>query len=169
MIWIDRCIVFLVILLSSCARFGPSTMGNAVRKGSTEIATTQTFSFEVHGNRLVGLLDIPNNQTPTSTIIIVHGYGKTNVVEQNWYSDLRSNFARIGISVLVWDKPGCGQSGGEFDINQPVESSAEEVVAAVHALQAREVMGGQRIGLWGISRAGWIAPLDLAPKKRTHG
>ncbi len=148
-------LVVSAILLSGC------TADNAAEDRNAEVVHTEPFVFEVHGNRLVGLLDTPAHQAPLSTIIIVHGYGKTDVVEQNWYSDLRAHFARIGINVLVWDKPGCGQSEGDFDINQPVESSAEEVAAAVHALKARGVAGSQRIGLWGISRAGWIAPLAI--------
>lgn len=156
-----RFIVVSAILLSGCHRYGLSTADNAVENRNAEIVQTETFLFEVHGNRLVGLLDTPAHQDPMSTIIIVHGYGKTNVGQQNWNSGLRTHFARLGINVLVWDKPGCGQSEGEFDINQSVESSAAEVVAAVHELKARGIAGSQRIGLWGISRAGWIAPLAI--------
>ncbi len=122
---------------------------------------TAAFSFEVDGNTLHGLFDRPGNQEATATIILVHGYGKTNVVEGNWYYNLRSRFAAIGINTLVWDKPGCGESEGEFDINQPVASSAQEVVAAVRALQEQQGHGSERIGLWGVSRAGWIAPLAI--------
>lgn len=50
---------------------------------------------------------------------------------------------------------------GEFDINQPVDSSAEEVVSAIHALRKKKEGGSERIGLWGVSRAGWIAPLVI--------
>ncbi|MBX2821219.1 MAG: alpha/beta hydrolase [Rhodothermaceae bacterium] len=122
---------------------------------------TDSFVFEVDGNKLVGLLDSPSTQEPVSTIIIVHGYGATNVVEKNWFYELRSTFGKIGINTLVWDKPGCGESEGEFDIDQPVQSSAEEVVAAVKALKERQIKGTEKIGLWGISRAGWIAPLAM--------
>lgn len=120
---------------------------------------TERFAFEVDGDRLVGLLDAPHD--PRATVIIVHGYGETRVVEQNWFYDLRARFAGLGLNVLVWDKPGCGESEGVFDINQPVESSADEVVAAMRALQARGMLGTGVIGLWGISRAGWIAPLAM--------
>ncbi len=139
-------IVALAVLLSGGVSYGQST---------------ESFAFEVAGNRLVGLLDRPTDWPASSTIIIVHGYGETNVVEWNSFARLRSLFTRLGINVVVWDKPGCGASEGSFDINQPVEESAEEVVAAVHALRARGIEGSQRIGLWGISRAGWIAPLAI--------
>jgi hypothetical protein len=36
-----------------------------------------------------------------------------------------------------------------------------EVVAAIQTLKKNKVAGAERIGLWGISRAGWIAPLVI--------
>lgn len=154
-------LVLLVAVLSGCHRHSLPVASDPAMQADAEPARTTEFAFEVHGHRLVGLLDTPAHRTPVSTIILVHGYGKTNVVEKNGYADLRAHFSRIGMNVLVWDKPGLGRSGGEFDINQSVASSAEEVVAAVHALKARGIPGSERIGLWGISRAGWIAPLAI--------
>jgi hypothetical protein len=48
-----------------------------------------------------------------------------------------------------------------FDINQPVQSSAKEVLAAIEELKRRNISGSNKIGLWGISRAGWICPLVI--------
>ncbi|MGB3544181.1 alpha/beta hydrolase family protein [Rubrivirga sp.] len=121
---------------------------------------TERFEFDVAGQTLVGLLDRPTGRDPSSTVILVHGYGETDVAAGNGYYDLRARLARVGVSTLVWDKPGCGQSGGEFDIDQPVQSSADEVVAAARALGERGFETGP-VGLWGISRAGWVAPLAM--------
>ena len=123
--------------------------------------TTEEFTFKSSGINLNGIISRPKNMEVNSIIIIVHGYGRTNVVNDNWYPELRSKFTSKGISVLVWDKPGCGKSQGEFDINQPVDSSADEVVSAIHALRKKKEPGSEQIGLWGISRAGWIAPLVI--------
>ncbi|MEP1423091.1 MAG: alpha/beta fold hydrolase [Erythrobacter sp.] len=120
------------------------------------------ITFAADGNKLSGLLDVPANGEAHALVIIVHGYGKTNVVEQNWYFDLRVHFAKEGIATFVWDKPGCGTSEGEFDPNQPVKSSAGEVLAAAQFLRDQNIPGSQKIGLWGISRAGWIAPLAMS-------
>ncbi|MBO6576806.1 MAG: alpha/beta fold hydrolase [Rhodothermales bacterium] len=122
---------------------------------------TEHYDFVSDGIRLVGLLDTPTEREPAATIILVHGYGETDVVAGNWYWGLRSHFASLGLNVLVWDKPGMGLSEGDFDINQPVQESAREVVAAVRALQTSGRPGTERVGLWGVSRAGWIAPLAM--------
>lgn len=126
-----------------------------------EAFTTERFYFVSDGNRLSGLLDTPIDAEPTATIVLVHGYGSTNVVAQNWYYDMRARFASHGLAFLIWDKPGCGESEGVFDINQSVQSSAVEVADAIRELRLRDVPSSDRIGLWGISRAGWIAPLAI--------
>ncbi|WP_223786571.1 alpha/beta hydrolase family protein [Marinicella meishanensis] len=112
--------------------------------------------------KLSGIISRPSHAEATSIVIIVHGYGRTNVVQGDHYRTLRSAMTAQGIAVVVWDKPGCGDSEGEFDINQPIASSADEVLAAVKKLHQNEEPGSDQIGLWGVSRAGWIAPLAIS-------
>ena len=133
----------------------------AISLAST-VMSTERLHFEANGQSLSGILDTPTSGEARALVILVHGYGETNVVEQNWYYDLRSRFAAQGIASFTWDKPGCGDSEGEFDPDQLVASSAEEVVAAAAFLRERGAPGADVIGLWGISRAGWIAPLAMA-------
>lgn len=122
---------------------------------------TESFEFIHNGKKLSGLLDLPIGQSPTSVILIVQGYGKSNIVEGNWYYDLRSNFVKLGLACVIWDKPGCGKSEGEFDVNQTVQSSADEVLSAIKEIESKNIAGATNIGLWGISRAGWICPLVI--------
>lgn len=124
-------------------------------------STTQKFEFTSDGNHLSGFVDTPANGNAKAMIVIIHGYGKTDVAGQTSYYDLRSRFTQLGISTLIWDKPGCGESEGTFDADQPVESSAKEVLNAIQHARETKLPGSQKIGLWGISRAGWIAPLAI--------
>ena len=62
---------------------------------------TESFDFVHNGKKLSGLLDLPTEQKPTSIILIVQGYGKSNIVEGNWYYDLRSNFVKLGIACVI--------------------------------------------------------------------
>jgi hypothetical protein len=123
---------------------------------------TEPFEFVADGNILRGVVDLPAGRAPRAVLLFVHGYGRTDVVAQNWYHDLRSRFTDLDMATVVWDKPGCGRSEGTFDSGQPVASSAREVAAAVRQIREKTLPGVTKIGLWGLSRAGWIAPLAMA-------
>ncbi|MBO6505333.1 MAG: alpha/beta hydrolase [Kordiimonadaceae bacterium] len=125
---------------------------------------TDGFSFVSDGNVLDGIISRPVAGDAASILILVHSYGPTNVVAGDRHKDIRSRFAAKGISVVVWDKPGCGNSEGAFDINQPIESSAIEIVEAVAALKASGEPGSEQIGLIGFSRGGWIAPVAISKR-----
>ncbi len=121
----------------------------------------EPFEFQFEGKTLRGLIERPQEVAPSALVIIIPGSGKTNFVEGRWYSRLRDQFIKEGLAVCFWDKMGCGQSEGTFDELQPVDNSAEEAIAAIQELKRREVPGLQKIGLWGLSRAGWICPLII--------
>lgn len=118
--------------------------------------------FRVGDHLLSGLLSQPSDESAEALVIIVHGYGETHVIDNDWYYEIRSRLADIGIGSFVWDKPGSGRSEGQFDLNQPVGSSADEVVRAAEFLRSIDAPGSEQIGLWGFSRGGWIAPLALS-------
>ncbi len=124
--------------------------------------TTSDFEFVSGGRNLSGIIDQPTHCEARALVIFVHGYGNTDVRGWNMYSDLRTRFSELGIASATWDKPGQGRSEGEFDINQAVDDSAREVLDAIAHLRANEVPGWKHIGLWGISRAGWIVPIAIS-------
>lgn len=120
---------------------------------------SEPFDFQFEGKTLRGLIEKPFNRKSKAVIIIIPGYGTTNFVEGKWYYTLRKNLVSFGLTVCFWDKMGCGKSEGTFDINQPVENSAKEAFAAIQKIKQLKVPGSAKIGVWGVSRAGWICPL----------
>lgn len=122
---------------------------------------TDTFSFVFDGKRLHGLLDLPIGQAPTSIVLIIQGSGKSNIDDNGFYKNIRSHFVQIGLACYIWDKPGCGKSEGNFNGDQSVQNAAKEAIAAIKELTHRKTQGSEVIGLWGISRAGWICPLII--------
>ncbi|WP_350285410.1 alpha/beta hydrolase [uncultured Croceitalea sp.] len=121
----------------------------------------QLFDFEFEQVTLNGVLNIPEEVTPKGIVLIVHGSGQTNAVAQNWYADVRNIMLKAGYGTYMWDKMGCGNSGGTFNYNQTVQNSASEVIAAINRLKEKKVPGSSDIGLWGVSRAGWINPIVI--------
>ena len=122
---------------------------------------TQIHDFAFEGVVLNGFLNLPENTTPKGIVLIVHGSGRTNAVAQNWHADVRHTLLKAGYGTFMWDKMGCGKSGGTFNYNQTVQNSAMEAIAAINYLKKKEIPGAETIGLWGISRAGWINPIVI--------
>lgn len=123
---------------------------------------TQPFEFMSDGHRLSGFVDAPTTGKARAMLLIIPGYGKTDVAGWTSWYDLRRRFTALGITTALWDKPGCGKSEGTFDADQPVESSAREALDAIrHAREAR-LPGAGKIGFWGISRADWILPVAIS-------
>jgi len=124
---------------------------------------TVDFSFNYDSINYSGFIDFPNEGNPSSIIILIPGSGETNFLGEggwfDWYYKLRLNFSQQGFAVCAWDRAGCGESGGKFNEHQPVQSSAKEALAAIAELRNQNITGSDRIGLWGISRGGWICPL----------
>ena len=119
-----------------------------------------SFQFVYNDLTFHGFVAIPD-QEPKGLIVLVPGHGPTDFVAGGEYGELISFFNEAGFAVGVWDKAGCGQSEGMYDHNQSVQSSAEEALAAITKLRSLNVPGSSTIGLWGISRAGWICPLII--------
>ena len=123
---------------------------------------TDTFNFVFEGKKLSGFIDTPVNRDPSALIIIVPGDGPTSFGESFWaYDSLFSNFTNLGISCFSYDKEGCGKSEGEYNHDQTVQNSAKEIITAIAELKRRNIKGSDKIGLWGISRGGYICPLVI--------
>lgn len=121
----------------------------------------EPFEFEFEGNTLRGLIERPQDREPDAFIIMIPGSGRTNFVEGGWYSSLRDQFVQAGLAVCFWDKMGCGQSEGVFDELQPVDNSAAEALVAIQKIKGQNLPGSDKLGLWGLSRGGWICPLII--------
>lgn len=121
----------------------------------------EIFDFKFEGVTLNGVLNIPENIQPKGIVLLVHGAGRTNAVAGTLHADVRAAILKAGYATYMWDKMGCGKSGGTFDYNQAVQNSAMEVIAAINTLRAEKIPGAASIGLWGISRAGWINPIVI--------
>ncbi|MEM6631145.1 MAG: alpha/beta hydrolase [Bacteroidota bacterium] len=126
---------------------------------------TEAFQFSYDSLTYQGYLDYPQDQDPEAWIVLIPGSGQTDFGGTSgwnkWFMRLRTNFVDQGLGVCMWDRPGCGKSEGSFDPNQSVHSSAEEALAAIETIRSKALPGTDQIGLWGMSRGGWICPLII--------
>ncbi|NQZ45738.1 MAG: alpha/beta hydrolase [Flavobacteriaceae bacterium] len=119
------------------------------------------LQFDYNDVTYDGSIEIPAGKTK-GLIVLIPGHGPTDFVAGAEYGGLRDYFTQIGYAVAFWDKAGCGKSGGTYNHQQSIDSSVEEALVALGKIRSMPVKGSERIGLWGISRAGWICPLLLA-------
>jgi len=116
----------------------------------------------LHGDgRIVGDLHLPpaaTAATPVPAVVMVHGSGPVSgELARNW-EGIGSRLAAVGIAVFGYDKPGCGESSGDWT-RLTYAGRAGETVAAVAAVAAQPEIDAGRIGLIGGSQGGLIAPL----------
>jgi len=123
--------------------------------------TQKLLDFNFEAVKLSGVLNYPKDAEPKGIVIIVHGDGKTNAIAERWWYDVRSAVLQAGYATYMWDKMGCGNSGGTYKNGRSVKNEALEVIAAIKNLKNKNIKGSSKIGLWGISRAGWINPIVI--------
>ncbi len=104
---------------------------------------------------LAGTLFVPASQGMHPAIVLVHGSGP---VTRDFYGPIAYHFVRNGIAVLAYDKRGIGESGGHW-LEAGFPDLAKDALAGVSFLKTRKEIDPKKIGLWGISQGGWVAPL----------
>jgi pimeloyl-ACP methyl ester carboxylesterase len=118
--------------------------------------TTEDVRFSNGEVMLAGSLDIPKGPGPFPAVIFLHGAGS----EVRWgasrfFSDY---FARRGIAALIYDKRGTGQSTGDWR-RSDFDDLARDALSAVQLLKTHAGLDPKRIGIYGHSQGGTIAPL----------
>jgi pimeloyl-ACP methyl ester carboxylesterase len=137
-------------------------LGLSLQVSAEEALKTDTLSFVFEGKKFTGLLDMPSNKKPAGLIILVPGSGQTNMARNGYYKRLRRFFVENGLACYVWDKAGCGKSEGVYTDAQSLQNSADEAITAIEELKRLKIQGSNHIGLWGLSRGGWVCPLIIA-------
>jgi len=100
----------------------------------------------------------PRGSDRTPAVVLLHGTGGPTVDDLRFFADL---FARRGIAALAYDKRDtCGEYGWRSCID--LRDLAADGAAAWSALRARADIDPARIGFFGFSEGGWVAPLAAA-------
>jgi pimeloyl-ACP methyl ester carboxylesterase len=125
---------------------------------------TDEVQFRCGSNVLAGVLVAPETPGRHPALALVAGSGPADRKYYGVGPHLWRHFASLGIVCLAWDKPGTGNSTGDFN-RQSFSDRAEEVLAAVRFLRARSEVGKDQVGLWGHSQGGTVAPLAASMSK----
>lgn len=108
-------------------------------------------------DEVAGVLLLPEGPGPFPAVMIIHGDGETTWDAYGYYKPLQQAMVEAGFAVLSWDKPGIGNSTGNW-LTYSMNDRANLVIEARKLLRDRVDIKSNTIGLWGISQAGWVMP-----------
>jgi len=111
--------------------------------------------FHNENARLVGNVTAPTSPGRHPGVVLIHGCcGMLPTRDFGYWS---SYLAHHGIVVLAYDRRGGGASTG--DARSPYTEIADDVIAGVRLLKQRPDVDTTRVGVFGMSNGGYIAPL----------
>ncbi|WP_329054430.1 alpha/beta hydrolase [Amycolatopsis sp. NBC_01488] len=122
-------------------------------------ADSSDVTFTNGGVTLHGSVVAPPGGTKLPGLVMVHGSGAHSRED---YRDQAEAFARQGIATLIYDK----RTEGYSQFSRSYSTLADDALAAVEALRKRPEVDPARVGVWGLSEGGWVAP--LAASRSSH-
>jgi dienelactone hydrolase len=115
----------------------------------------QDITFASGGLTLHGTVIAPGSSgARRAGMVMVHGSGR---VSREGYRREAEAFARSGIVTLIYDKR---PKQSEMDVDYSL--LADDALAGLTALRSHADVDPHRLGLWGVSEGGWVAPLAAA-------
>jgi uncharacterized protein len=119
---------------------------------------SEEVSFRSGDLNLAGTLWTPPGKGPHPAMVLLHGSGRTD--RYNALPPVEFLLTH-GVALLGYDKRGVGGSAGDWQ-TASIDDLAGDALAAVQYLARRKEIDPHRIGLFGVSHGGWVAPLTAA-------
>ena len=141
-----RAKAILATTLITFAALAPPASASASEPSNTDV------TFQNGGVTLHGTIVAPPGRRALPGIVMVHGSGAHS---RNDYRAEAEAFASQGIATLIYDK----RTEGYSQFTRSYSTLADDALAAVQALRARPEVDPARVGVWGLSEGGWVAPL----------
>lgn len=157
----------VIVLMAACAPTLASPLDSSHNDGTSSTAVqpqpprVEEIAFESGSFHVVGDLRLPEGTGPFPVVLFVHGSGPTDRTGEESYRSIMERMLRAGYATFSWDKPGTGESTGVLSEPNLRHQRAQIVLDAIEVMQVRRDIDPQRIGLWGISQAGYVMPLAL--------
>ena len=123
----------------------------------------EKIQFKNNKIDLVGNLATPINEKRNPLIIVAHT-SSAATRDSEVYQHLIDILPKKGIAVFIFDRRGSGGSSGNFEKASFLDL-ASDIIASIDLLKQRNDIDSSKIGIWGLSQGGWIAPLVASKSK----
>ena len=111
------------------------------------------------GTRLAGTLTLPQGTGQFPVVVAVHA-ASGGTRDAPLHRHLASFLPSLGVAAFIYDRRGEGASDGRP--GAPLTVLTGDVRAAVSVIARQPGVRASRVGLWGHSQGGWIAPMAAA-------
>ncbi|MBK8608512.1 MAG: alpha/beta fold hydrolase [Chitinophagaceae bacterium] len=101
---------------------------------------------------------LPEGKGPFPCIVMTHGSGPETREASRGLACL---FAGNGIAAFIYDKRGL-ENPGEENWKAPFSDYAEDAAAAARLMAKQKNIDAKKIGIFGHSQGGWVAPLAVS-------
>jgi pimeloyl-ACP methyl ester carboxylesterase len=108
------------------------------------------IAFQSGDVTLSGTLLLPESSAPVPAIVLTHGSGSATREEGRPFAE---RFVHDGLAALIFDKRGCGASGGSWTAAS-LDDLADDAIAAAAFLTSRSKVD--------VSQSGWVIPHAIA-------
>jgi uncharacterized protein len=121
------------------------------------------LEIPVEGAVLAARLSLPE-EGPAPAVVALHG-AERGLKEWYLYEHLHRVLPVAGIAALTFDRRGDGASTGDSSRGR-FQLQADDAIAVISHISALPEIDAERVGLWGISQGGWVAPLAATMSDR---
>jgi fermentation-respiration switch protein FrsA (DUF1100 family) len=142
-------------------------LAQAQRRAGLTGFRTERVSFDSGGDRLAGVLHLPDDALPGKLDALVVTGSWTTVKEQ-MPAQYARRLAAAGFAALVFDFRGFGESAGAPREYEDPARKAEDILAAARFLRGRPEVDARRISLFAICASTGYAALASASEPDLH-
>lgn len=133
---------------------GPRSLALDLARADGAPPPWRSEPMSIGANGRAGTLLLPSTPGRHAGVVLLHG---SHGPERERYLPVASLLARLGLAVLMYDKRDVG-APQDAPHRYTLDGLADDADAAVAALARRAEVDPARVGLWGISEGGWVAP-----------
>ena len=120
-----------------------------------------TLRFSWNDLSLVGTLRLPDRVEPVPVVVMLQGSGPSDWTSNGYFPLIQEAFLSRGIGTYSFDKPGCGESTGDWR-DYALEARADQVLPALDAVRSHPAVRADGVGIWGQSQGGWLVQMLAA-------
>lgn len=121
----------------------------------------EEISFDAGRFNISGTLLLPEKGNNFPAVVLCWGSGPTDRKYYIENSRTMRTFLKEGYAFFVEDKPGSGESAGEFSSDSIFYERAMILKKEIEILKSHKEINPKKIGIFGSSQAGYVMPLVL--------